>query len=116
MVLQRLLWKLYHIEEKIADNVKAIKLQNKELVGLRAEQKEHEENLAAAREEQAKARSEVSKRERRIKKQEKALEAKVIVSGAARCQEADVCLVLTATGHGHPRSSDCTLAAQVEIR
>ncbi|KAF8587801.1 condensin complex subunit SMC1 [Ramaria rubella] len=76
LILQRLLWKLYHIEEKIGDNTRAIKVQNKDLVGLREEQKDHDEKLAAAREEQAKARSEVSKRERRIKKQEKALEAK----------------------------------------
>ena len=70
---------MYHIEQKIGGNVKAIKSQNKELVNLRVEQKKHDEKLAAAREEQAKARSEVSKRERRIKKQEKALEAKVFI-------------------------------------
>ena len=77
LIMQRLLWKLFHIEEKIEDNTRAIKTQNKELVGLREDQKEHDERLAKAREAQAKARSEVSKRERRIKKQEKALEAKV---------------------------------------
>ena len=97
--------------------MKAIKLQNNELVGLREEQKEHDENLVAAREDQAKARSEVSKRERRIKKQEKALEAKVIVHyEVARCREADICLALTATEYGRLRGSDCTLRAKDEIR
>jgi structural maintenance of chromosome 1 len=90
LILQRLLWKLYHIEEKIQDNVKAIKSQNDELVGLRMEQKEHGEKLETAREEQAKARSEVSKRERRIKKQEKALEAQVFYDQRARGQWADM--------------------------
>lgn len=99
MVLQRLLWKLYHIEEKIGDNVTAIKTQNQELVGLREEQKKHEGKLVAAREEQAAARSEVSKRERRIKKQEKALEAKVILFSPARHPRAD-CLFVTATRYG----------------
>jgi chromosome segregation ATPase len=109
LILQRLLWKLYHIEEKIGDNVKAIRSQNKELGGLREEQKEHQGRLSAAREEQATARSEVSKRERRIKKQEKALEAKVIHFVSARPHYPDLFLPLTATQHGCAGSSDGTL-------
>ncbi|KAF8525826.1 condensin complex subunit SMC1 [Hysterangium stoloniferum] len=76
LIMQRLLWKLFHIEEKIEDNFRAINAQNTDIVSLRADQKDHDEKLAEAREDQAKARSEVSKRERRIRRQEKAMEAK----------------------------------------
>jgi structural maintenance of chromosome 1 len=84
--MQRLLWKLFHIEKKLKINSKSINDQNKDLVTLREEQKEHDEKLAEAREEQAKARSEVSKRERRIRKQEKAMEAKVDTPVFLFCQ------------------------------
>ncbi|GJJ15239.1 hypothetical protein Clacol_009515 [Clathrus columnatus] len=76
LILQRLLWKLFHIDEKIKENSQAIDAQNDELTTLRERQKEHDGRLTEAREEQAKARAEVSKRERRVRKQEKALEAK----------------------------------------
>lgn len=62
---------------KIQENSKAIGIQNRELVTLRERQKEHDERLAEAREQQAKVRADVSKRERKLRKLEKALEGKV---------------------------------------
>ncbi|EJD42066.1 hypothetical protein AURDEDRAFT_168856 [Auricularia subglabra TFB-10046 SS5] len=75
-VLQRLLWKLYHIEERIEDNTRAIKTQSMALAALRAEQAQNDAVAEAARAEYAKTRSEVIAKEKRIKKQEKNLEKK----------------------------------------
>lgn len=91
---------MFHIEERIEDNTRAINSQNKDLVSLRQDQKVRDEELAKAREEQAKARSEVSKRERKIKKQEKALEAKVCPTFFLDIHDAH--FTTTATGHGGP--------------
>ncbi|PPQ98373.1 hypothetical protein CVT26_013579 [Gymnopilus dilepis] len=60
----------------IADNTRTIVKMNKELAGLRQEQKEHDRELEAARADQAKARTAVMQKEKNIKKAEKALEAK----------------------------------------
>ena len=38
MIVNRLLWKLYHIEEAVEANKHKIKTKNKELAGLREEQ------------------------------------------------------------------------------
>ncbi|KAF5325799.1 hypothetical protein D9611_000600 [Ephemerocybe angulata] len=76
LILQRILLKLYHIEEAIENNSHAINRKNKELVGLRQEQAAHDEALNAARTEQAKARSGVMQKEKQIKKAEKAIDAK----------------------------------------
>ncbi|KAJ8515491.1 hypothetical protein ONZ45_g7107 [Pleurotus djamor] len=76
LVLQRILYKLYHIEQAIEDNAREIKAQNKTLAGLREQQRVHDEALEAARAEQAKARTTVMQKEKKIKKAEKALEAK----------------------------------------
>ncbi|KIO31393.1 hypothetical protein M407DRAFT_14099 [Tulasnella calospora MUT 4182] len=76
LIIHRLLWKLYHIEEAIETNAAQIKTRNGELVQLRTEQASHEASLEKARAAQATARNEVQKRERVIKKKEKALEGK----------------------------------------
>ncbi|KAG8989876.1 Structural maintenance of chromosomes protein 1, partial [Tulasnella sp. 427] len=94
LIIHRLLWKLYHIEEAIETNTAQIKSKNTELVQLRADQvsynqhpsysagnklyveASHETSLEKARAAQATARNEVQKRERVIKKKEKALEGK----------------------------------------
>ncbi|TEB34053.1 condensin complex subunit SMC1 [Coprinellus micaceus] len=76
LILQRILLKLFHIEEAIENNSHAIVRKNKELAGLREEQAVHDEALNAARQEQAKARSGVMQKEKQIKKAEKAVDAK----------------------------------------
>ncbi|KIY73713.1 condensin complex subunit SMC1 [Cylindrobasidium torrendii FP15055 ss-10] len=74
--LERILYRLYHIEEKIEDNIREIKSRSKALSGFREQQEEHEQELAAARVEQAQARSNVMKVEKQVKKGEKTLEGK----------------------------------------
>ncbi|KAG8849135.1 Structural maintenance of chromosomes protein 1 [Tulasnella sp. 330] len=76
LIVHRLLWKLYHIEEAIENNVRDIKSRNDELVQLRQEQSAHEDIVTKARAAQAAARTEVLKREKVIKKKEKGLESK----------------------------------------
>ncbi|KAI0726494.1 cohesin complex subunit psm1 [Fomitopsis betulina] len=76
LVLRRILLKLYHIEQELQENVEAIRNQNRTLAGLRDEQRKHEQELQAARAEQARARSGVMQKEKRIKKAEKTLEGK----------------------------------------
>ena len=75
--LERTLFKLWHIEENIENNIREIKKRGKTLAGLREQQKEHDAELDAARASQAKARSSVMQVEKKIKKAEKALEGKV---------------------------------------
>ncbi|EDR03647.1 condensin complex subunit SMC1 [Laccaria bicolor S238N-H82] len=76
LILQRILVKLFHIEEAIENNTRAIVKKNKELTGLREEQRVHDYALEAARTEQAKARTAVMQKEKGIKKAEKALDGK----------------------------------------
>lgn len=77
LILKRFLWKLFHIEEQIAENVEEITQKNKTLAGLRKEQTVHDKALDEARAKQAKTRSEVSAIEKKLKKAEKALEGRV---------------------------------------
>ncbi|KAI0962689.1 hypothetical protein AcV7_001479 [Taiwanofungus camphoratus] len=76
LILHRLLFKLYHIQEALESHVREIKSQNRALAGLREEQRVHDKELEGARAEQAKARASVMQKEKRIKKAEKTLEAK----------------------------------------
>ncbi|EPQ50920.1 condensin complex subunit SMC1 [Gloeophyllum trabeum ATCC 11539] len=76
LLLHRILWRLFHIEEGLEQHAREINAQSRTLEGLREEQREHDEELDAARAEQAKARSNVMQKEKRIKKAEKGLEAK----------------------------------------
>ncbi|GLB42443.1 putative structural maintenance of chromosomes protein [Lyophyllum shimeji] len=75
-ILQRHLFKLYQIEEAMEANARTIVAKNRELAGLRAEQRTHEAALEAARAEQAKVRATVMQKERGIKKAEKTLDGK----------------------------------------
>ncbi|KAG5220706.1 Structural maintenance of chromosomes protein [Salix suchowensis] len=49
LILRRILYKLYHIEEAIDDNTREINSQNNTLAGLREQQRVHDEALEAAR-------------------------------------------------------------------
>ena len=80
LVLKRILFKLYHIQQSLEEHAHAIREQNKALAGLRQEQRKHEKALEEARSEQARARGNVMQKEKRIKKAEKALEIKVRVT------------------------------------
>ncbi|KAH7929959.1 RecF/RecN/SMC protein [Leucogyrophana mollusca] len=76
LILHRLLYKLFHIEEAIEKNVREIRNQNKALAGLREDQRVHDKALEDARADQAKARTNVMQKDKKIKKAEKALEGK----------------------------------------
>ncbi|KAK0449845.1 condensin complex subunit SMC1 [Desarmillaria tabescens] len=74
--LQRILFKLFHIEENIDSNSREITTQNKALAGLRDEQRIHDQALETARADQAKSRTSVMQMEKKIKKADKSLEGK----------------------------------------
>jgi structural maintenance of chromosome 1 len=71
---------LYQIEESMETNSRTVIAKNKDLAGLREEQRVHDEALAAARAEQAKVRATVMQKEKGIKKADKALDGKVRIS------------------------------------
>jgi structural maintenance of chromosome 1 len=77
LLLRRVLYRLYHIEESLAAHADEIKRQNRTLAGLRQEQQTKQDELDAARAEQAKCKTKLSKKEKALKKAEKALEAQV---------------------------------------
>lgn len=66
-------------------NSRNIVTQNKELSGLREEQRVHDKALEGARAEQAKVRTSVMQKEKTIKKAEKTLDAKVHVLLRSLC-------------------------------
>ena len=76
LIRERAMTKLYHIDMGIEDNTRAIVTKNKELTGLRQEQKSQDKAVEEARAEQAKARTAVMQKEKNIKKAEKTLENK----------------------------------------
>ncbi|KIM86143.1 hypothetical protein PILCRDRAFT_334537 [Piloderma croceum F 1598] len=76
LILHRILYKLFHIEESIEQNAHEIKARNKTLAGLREEQRVHDKALEEARKEQAQARSNTMQKEKKVKKAEKAVDAK----------------------------------------
>ncbi|KAG1847796.1 P-loop containing nucleoside triphosphate hydrolase protein [Suillus tomentosus] len=76
LILKRILYKLFHIEEALEANARDIQTKSKALAGLRAEHEEHEKALENVRAEQARARTAVVREEKKVKKAEKALEAK----------------------------------------
>ncbi|KAJ2928232.1 hypothetical protein H1R20_g8845, partial [Candolleomyces eurysporus] len=86
LILNRILLKLYHIEDAIETNTHAITRKNKELVGLREEQAKHDSALESARSEQARARAGVMQKEKQIKKAEKAADAKKPELAASEAQ------------------------------
>lgn len=79
LILQRILFKLFHIEEAITSNSETIVKKNKDLKGLRDEQRSHDKALEEARADQAKARGAVMHKEKAIKKAEKILDARVSI-------------------------------------
>ncbi|KAG1770008.1 RecF/RecN/SMC [Suillus occidentalis] len=76
LILKRILYKLFHIEEALEANTREIQTKSKALAGLRAEHGEYEKALDDVRAEQARARTAVVREEKKVKKAEKALEAK----------------------------------------
>lgn len=76
IVLRRLLFKLFRIEEGLEKDAEDITTLVTSLAGLREEKDGRDEELEQARSDQAKARAAVAKAEKRIKKAEKTLEDK----------------------------------------
>jgi structural maintenance of chromosome 1 len=76
-VIQHLLWKLYHIQEKIQTAKSQIDEKNESLTELRDVQTQHEEALKQARKKVASATKAVQKQDKEVKKREKELEEKV---------------------------------------
>ncbi|KAN0135870.1 RecF/RecN/SMC [Lactarius tabidus] len=76
LILRRLLFKLFRIEENLEKNAEEITTLAASITGLREEKETHDSALDDARADQAKARSGVTKAEKKIKKAEKALEDK----------------------------------------
>lgn len=77
LILRRLLFKLFRIEENLEKNAEEITTLAASIAGLREEKDTHDSALDDARADQAKARSAVAKAEKKIKKAEKTLEDKV---------------------------------------
>ena len=80
LILHRIFYKLFHIEESIECNGREIETQNKALAALREDQHMHNKALEDARREQAQSRSIVMQKEKKTKRVEKALDAKVFSS------------------------------------
>ena len=76
LILRRLLFKLFRIEENLEKNAEEITTLAASIAGLREEKDTHDSALDDARADQAKARSAVAKAEKKIKKAEKTLEDK----------------------------------------
>ncbi|KAH9976926.1 cohesin complex subunit psm1, partial [Russula compacta] len=76
LILRRLLFKLFRIEEGLERNAEEITTLGTSIAGLREEKDVRDEELDQARTDQAKARTTVAKAEKRVKKAEKALEDK----------------------------------------
>ncbi|KAJ3905523.1 P-loop containing nucleoside triphosphate hydrolase protein [Lentinula edodes] len=76
LILHRVLFKLYHVEESIERNAHEIRTKNKDLGRQREEQRINDESLETARAEQARARTGAMQMEKKIKRGEKALDSK----------------------------------------
>ncbi|KAH9053337.1 cohesin complex subunit psm1 [Lactarius vividus] len=76
LILRRLLFKLFRMEENLGRNAEEITTLTASIAGLRDEKESRDGALDDARADQAKARSVVAKAEKKIKKAEKALEDK----------------------------------------
>lgn len=72
-----MLWKLYHIQEKIQEAKNRIDEKNESLTELKEVQAQHEEALKQARKKVASATKAVQKQVKEVKKREKELEEKV---------------------------------------
>ncbi|KIJ62116.1 hypothetical protein HYDPIDRAFT_169279 [Hydnomerulius pinastri MD-312] len=76
LILRRILYKLFHIEEALETNARDIQTKSRALAGLREEQQQHDKALEDARADQARARTAVVREEKKVKKAEKAVESK----------------------------------------
>ncbi|KAF9225691.1 condensin complex subunit SMC1 [Gyrodon lividus] len=76
LILRRILYRLFHMEEALETNTRDIQTQSRALAGLRADQQQHDKALEDARADQARARTAVVKEEKKVKKAEKAVESK----------------------------------------
>ncbi|KAI0266211.1 cohesin complex subunit psm1 [Gloeopeniophorella convolvens] len=76
LILRRVLFKLFRIEEDLEKNADEIRSLSSSISGLHREKEARDKALDGARTEQAKARATVTKAEKKIKKAEKALEDK----------------------------------------
>jgi chromosome segregation ATPase len=76
LILHRLLFKLFRIEEGLEKDADEITTLRTSIAGLHEEKEGRDEELEHARADQAKIRTAVAKAEKRIKKAEKALEDK----------------------------------------
>jgi len=106
---------LYHIDLGIEDNTRNIVKKNKDLAGLREEQKVFDAEVDAARAQQAKTRAAVMQKEKNMKKTEKTLEGRVIMIFS---QEIDGLLssLSSEARTGRHRSPDCACYTQNEQR
>lgn len=109
LVLRKQLWKLYHTEEEIEENVRQINVQAKAVTQLRKEQAVRDGGLKEARETQAAARSAVMSCEKKVKKAEKSLDKKVFLPRSILFD----CMVISCgsieTGSHCDRSKDSSL-------
>ncbi|KAN0084141.1 RecF/RecN/SMC [Tylopilus felleus] len=76
LILRRILYKLFHIEEALEANARDIQTKSRALAGLRAEQQQHDKALEDARADQARARTAVVREEKKVKKAEKTVESR----------------------------------------
>ncbi|KAF8137566.1 RecF/RecN/SMC, partial [Boletus edulis] len=93
LILRRILYKLFHIEEALEANARDIQKKSRALAGLRAEQQQHDKALEDARADQARARTAVVREEKKVKKAEKTVESKV--GGSLSSIQAEPDLVAT---------------------
>jgi structural maintenance of chromosome 1 len=89
MVLHRILFKLYHIQQALSSHAEDIRRQNGTLTTLREEQHANDTELEKVRADQAKSRSAVMQKEKRVKRAEKALEGKVCYFSTVRYASSD---------------------------
>jgi len=77
IVLQHVLWKLFHIQAGIDSAASSILSTNAELVRLRKEQGSVEREIAKVRKEQAEVKTKIANKERGLKGKEKSLDQDV---------------------------------------
>ncbi|KZT54653.1 condensin complex subunit SMC1 [Calocera cornea HHB12733] len=76
LIVHRLLWKLYHIQDTVESNTELIKSKNAELATMKAEQAKLDSAYEKARKQQAEQHKKTMQADKQIKKAEKTLEDK----------------------------------------
>ena len=82
IVLQHVLWKLFHIQAGMDSAMSSILSTNAELVKLRKEQGGVEREIAKVRKQQAEVKTQISSKARGLKGKEKSLDQEVRPTGA----------------------------------